>query len=257
MLSDSFKAFCSDFYINQKLTVKMDLPRGRETVLDLFERVRKQFPAMNQFRKYRDELALESPQGEGVHRWLALRNNSIRTGSVNPATMAEGYALHTHVLEAAPYFMNISPLDVDYLELLYGFDIAAGGNHDAIVLDALLAGSTLASLVDVQGATPIDFQPMIGMALGQQVAGQRGEYEVHFEVKTRPGGVQGVTNRDPDAGEPISVYLTLRKFGSIADLKDLQGSFHKLAAVGEELVENRVVPRLLVPIRDVIVSGNS
>ncbi|MDX2119410.1 MAG: hypothetical protein SFY96_14635 [Planctomycetota bacterium] len=255
MLSDSFKAFCTDFYVNQKVTVKMDLPRGRETVLDLFERVRKQFPGMNQFRKYRDELALESPQGDGVHRWLALRSNNIRSGTVNPANMPEAYALHLHVLEAAPFFMNISPLDVDYLELLYGFDIAAGGNHDAIVLDALLAGSPLASLVDVQGATPIDFQPMIGMALGQQVPGQRGEYEVHFEIKTRPSA-QSAPARDPDAGEPISVYLTLRKFGSIGDLKELSAAFRKLAAVGEELVENRVVPRLLVPIRDVIVSGN-
>lgn len=257
MLSDSFKAFCTDFYVNQKLNVKMDLPRGRETVLDLFERVRKQFPLMNQFRKYRDELALESPQGEGVHRWVALRNSNIRSGSVNPATVEEGYALHMHILEAAPYFLNISPLDVDYLELLYGFDIAAGGNHDAIVLDALLAGSPLASLVDVQGATPIDFQPMIGMALGNHVPGQRGEFEVHFEIKTRPSS-NSAPNRDPDAQtEPISVYLTLRKFGAIGDLKELQTAFRKLAAIGEELVENRVVPRLLVPIRDVIVSGNS
>ena len=53
MMGDSYKALCSDFYINQKLTVKMDLPRSRETVLEFFERVRKQFPQMNQFRRYR------------------------------------------------------------------------------------------------------------------------------------------------------------------------------------------------------------
>jgi hypothetical protein len=249
-MSDSFRALCSDFYINQKLAVKMELPRGRDTVLDLFERVRKQFPSMSAFRRYREELALESPQNEGAHRWLAVRSNNVRSGVVNPAEASEGYSLHKHVLEAAPFFLNISPLDVDYLELLYGFDLAAGGNHDAIVYEALLPGSPLAQLADLPGGVPVDCQPLLGM----RMAG-REDTEIYFEVKTRAGTNSGF--REPDApAEPISVYLTLRRFGTVTDVKELTQTLQSLSQLGEELVESRVVPTLLVPIRDAIASGS-
>ena len=75
-MTESFRALCNDFYVNLKLSVRMELPRTRETVLDLFERIRRQFPHMNAFRKYRDELALESPQTEMPHRWAAIRETT-------------------------------------------------------------------------------------------------------------------------------------------------------------------------------------
>lgn len=249
-MSESFRALCSDYYINQKLSVKMDLPRGRDTVLDLFERVRKQFPTMSSFRRYREELALESPQNEGTHRWIAVRSNNIRSGVVNPSEPADSYSLHRHILDAAPFFLNISPLDVDYVELLYGFDLAAGGNHDAIVYEALLAGSPLAQLAELPGAVPVDCQPLLGLRL----AGLE-DTEIYFEVKTRAGTSTGF--RDADAPpEPISVYLTLRRFGSISEIKELTEILKSLSQLGEELVESRVVPTLLVPIRDAIASGS-
>ena len=34
-MSESYRALCSDFYVNLKLGVKMELPRGRDTVLEL------------------------------------------------------------------------------------------------------------------------------------------------------------------------------------------------------------------------------
>jgi hypothetical protein len=249
-MSESYRALCNDFYVNLKLQVRMELPRTRETVLDLFERIRRQFPQMNSFRKYRDELALESPQGEMPHRWLALRSTSVRSGVVDPGNMEEAYSLHKHVLDLAPTYLSISPLDVDYVELLYGFDLQAGGNHDAIVLDALIPGSPLATLVDIPNTTPIDCQPLIGLSLGKQ-----GDVEVYFEVKTRPPQGQP---RDPEAGpDPISIYCTLRKFGGISDTKELSGVLSRLAKIGEDLVQHRVVPGLIVPIREAIASGNS
>lgn len=248
-MSESYRALCSDFYVNLKLAVRMDLPRTRETVLDLFERVRRQFPHMNAFRKYKDELALESPQGEMPHRWLAVRANSVRSGVVNPGDTDEGYALHRHVLDVAPTYMSIPALDVDHVELLYGFDLAASGNHDAIVMDALIPGSPLAALLDIPNTTPVDCQPMVGLSLGK-----RGDTEVYFEVKTR--NTSGSAPRDPDGPEPISIYTTIRKFGPFADTKDLPAAFAKLTKIGEDLIEHRVVPGLIVPIREAIASGN-
>jgi hypothetical protein len=249
-MSESYKALCDDFYVNMKLTLKMELPKARETVLDLYERVRKQYPAMGNFRRYKDEYALESPQTEMPHRWAAMRGNYVRCGTVNPPTMRDAYALHRTLLDVAPSYLSISPLDVDYVELLYGFDLVAGGNHDQIVLDALLAGSPLSALVDVTGATPIDFQPMVGLTLTR-----RGDTEVFFEVKTRPA--HGHVVRDVEAGDPISVYLTLRKFGPVLELEELPRIFNMLAEKGEELVQQRVIPGLLIPIREAIASGNA
>ena len=249
-MSESYRALCTDFYVNQKIGVKMELPRSRETILDLFERIRKQFPGMTTFRRYRDELALESAQSEMPHRWLAIRGTSIRSGTVNASTMEEAYALHKQLLTIAPAFLSISPLDVDYVELLYGFDLQATGNHDAIVLDALLPGSPLAAFLDIPEATPTDYQPLVGLTFGKGH-----DIEVYFEVKTRPPEGRP---RDPESNtDPISVYLTLRKFGAIDDTKELPGILTRLAKLGESLIEHRVVPGLLVPIREAIASGNA
>ena len=40
--------------------------------------------------------------------------------------MPKGYDFHRMVLKVAPYHLTISPLDVDYLELTFGFDLECG-----------------------------------------------------------------------------------------------------------------------------------
>jgi hypothetical protein len=247
-MSDSYRALCSDFYVNLKLSVKMELPRGRDSVLDMFERVRKQNPTMSNFRRYREELALESPQSDQPHRWLALRNNTVRAGCVNPPELADAYAFHRSILELAPPYLTISPLDVDCVELLYGFDLAAGGNHDAIVMDALLAGSPIGSLADLPGASTISCQPVLTVAIGG-----RNDLQVEYKVETRATQSH---SRETDGQDPISVYLTVRKFGPVNDIAELPALVKTLARSGEHLVESRLVPNLLTPLRQTIGLGN-
>lgn len=239
-MTESYAALCSDHYVNQKLNVKLDLPRGRETVLDLFERVRRQFPRMEVFKRYKDELALETPAGEMPQQWIAIRSSSIRSGAVNPDRLADAYAPHRHILEVAPYFLSVSPLDVDYLELLFGFDIAAAANHDEIIARALLAGSPLGSVFEIDGATPVECQPLIGVRLDPRT-------EAHFEVKTR----ETENTRD----DPISVYLTLRRYGPMRELPELPAAFDDLAARGEALVDSHLLPHVIVPIREAILGS--
>lgn len=249
-MTDSYRALCSDFYVNSKLSLKMDLPKGRETVLDFFERVRKQYPAMTLFRRFRDELALEAGPGVAPHRWLALRGNNIRAGCVNPDNPGDAYGLHRLVLETAPYFLNISPLDIDYLELLIGFDLAAGGNQDGIVFDALFAGSPLAQVMNGTPFNPSDCQPVLAFNVPSR------EFEVQVEVKTRAEHPQAPRESD-GSQEPISVYLTVRRFGAVGEIGDLPNILNALVRQAEDLAESRVLPQLLVPLRDAIASGNS
>lgn len=244
-MTSSFSALCSDFYVNQKLAVKLDLPRSRETVLDLFERIRREFPTMQAFKRYQDELALESPASDSPHRWLAIRTNTLRSGAVNPGDMGGAYALHRHVLEVAPFFLSISALDVEHLELLYGFDLECPGDHDQIVHRALLAGTRLGVLGDMPGATPTDCQPMFGIRLDDS------NIEAHLEIKTRtavdPRRASGLP-----ASESISVYVILRSFAPVTDVSRMVATFDRLTRYGEELVESRVVPEILVPLRQEI-----
>ncbi len=249
-MTESYRALCSDFYINSKLNLKMDLPKGRETVLDFFERIRKQFPTMTLFRRFRDELALEVGPGVTPHRWLALRGNNVRAGCVNPDTAADAYGLHRLVLETAPYYLNISPLDIDYIEVLFGFDLAATGNQDGIVFDALYSGSPLGQVMSGSPFNPSDCQPVLAFNVPSR------EFEVQLEVKTR--AQHPAPPRESDgSGEPISVYLTLRRFGAVSEVADLLTILNSLVRQGEDLAESRVVPQLLVPLRDAIASGNS
>lgn len=246
-MPSTYRALCSDFYINAKLNVRMELPTNREPVLELFERTRRSYPAMNAFRRYKDELALESAPNASPHRWIAIRKASVRSGVVNPSDAEEMYSIHRTAMEISPYFLSISPLDIEYIELLYGFDLAAHGNHDAIAANALFAGSPMAALIGADGINILDCQPSMGMKLIDDDG-----LEVHFEVKTRSKGKK-IAEGSP---EPISVYLTLRKFDPVTNLEDLTPRLNEMIEKGQNLVDEYALPNLLMPLREEIASGS-
>ncbi|MCK4871915.1 MAG: hypothetical protein KAS72_04230 [Phycisphaerales bacterium] len=244
-MATSYGALCSDFYINQKFALKMDLPTARETVLDLFDRIRKTIPSMDRFRRYDGELSLESPVVGGQYAWVGLRETCVKSGYVNPDSLDDAYGLHLLLLEICPYFLSISPLDVDYVELVFGFDLEARGNHDAIVYEALMRDTPVGRLLDTSETQPIDVQPFIGMSLDAAC-----DLQAYFEVKTR------TPTRDVRAGEyhpePISVYLTVRKYGAVDRREDLAETFESVRRQAEQLVEDRVLPHLVAPLRQAI-----
>jgi len=246
-MPSTYRALCSDFYINSKLNVRMELPSNREPILELFERTRRSYPAMNAFRRYKDELALESAPNATPHRWIAIRNASVRAGVVNPSSAEEMYSIHRTSMEISPYFLSISPLDIEYIELLYGFDLAAKGNHDTITANALLAGSPMAAMLDVEGINIVDCQPTMGMKLIEDDG-----LEVHFEVKTRSKGKKA---HEPNT-DPISVYLTLRRYDPVTNLEELTTKLDEMIERGQNLVDEYALPNLLMPLREEIASSS-
>lgn len=246
----SARALVNDAYINLKLALKLDMPKRRETLLDLFDRVKRFDPKMDQFKRYKDELALETSPSESPYRWLAVRQRNLRSGVVNPESGAAATALHRHVLEVAPFYLSISPLDVEYVEILFGLDLAARGNHDQIAFDAFHASTPLAPLVD--GERVVECQPMIGIEYDPGDGGP--PIDAHFEVRTRSGGAAQRPEGDTSAGEsgiePISVYLIVRHAAPVGDVSHLPDVYARLYRVGEELLEDRVLPRLIVPLRE-------
>jgi len=244
-----FEDLCRDFCVNQKLALKMDLPAAREPVLDLFGRLRKDLPRLSDLHRYPDgEVALESTEDERDFLWVAMRQLSLKSGWVNPGTLEDAYRMHRTVLEVAPYFLSISPLDVDHLELVYAFDFDCDGNRDEVVLDALLGGSPLGEFADPATDMVLDAQPFVALALADAP-----DMHVYVEVKTRlPRGETAVTREGTD---PLSVMLTVRRTGPVRALGDLPTHLAALSGHGERLVEQRLIPRVLMPLRDRIARG--
>lgn len=259
----SHAAFCTDHYINQRLSLKLDLSMRRETVLSMFDRVRRDHPTLDRIRRLTGELALESSadSDHGLQQWVAIRKTSIRSGSANPADEQEALGLHRLVLQTAPYYLDVSALDLDHIELLYGFDLEAAGNHDAIVYRALMAGSAISSLLDRPNAIPLECQPMMGICLGDAP-----DKQAFLEVKTRSSlrlvrgrsGAEHAAWADPgEAGDsPISVYLTVRRLGPFRDIADLPTILDSLASQATELIDSVVLPNILSPLRSTIASGH-
>ena len=241
----SLGTLCTDFYVNQKLSLKMDLPSARETVLDLFDRVRRELPEMDRFRRYDGELALESSVVDAQYNWLALNRTSIRSGWVNPEALDRAYRLHQLILEVAPYFLSISPLDVEFVELVFGFDLEAETNRNEVVFEALLADSPLAALLDVERESVLDAQPFVGFALSHKC-----DLQGFVEIKTRTQAREVASGRYET--EPISIYLTIRRYGPFETIEDFTDSFGTLAGHAERLAEERIIPHVVMPIREAI-----
>lgn len=248
-MATSYGALCTDFYINAKLAVKMDMPSERETVLHFFDRVRKSLPSMSRFRRYDGELALESSRSEAEYRWLAMRRNCLRTGHVNPDTMGVAGDFHKFLLELAPFHLTLSPLDIDYLEVLFGFDLECEQDHDQIVYEALYADSPLGGLGQVPNGKVLDVQPVFGVSLSES-----GDTQAYYEVKTRPRNRRGKASRN---GEPISLFMTVRRYGPIDDLKSLKKWYDDAVRQADTLCSEHLVPDLLTPIARHITSGSA
>jgi hypothetical protein len=120
--------------------------------------------------------------------------------------------------------------------------------RDAIVFDALYADTPFAQLFDPNSERMIDAQPTFTIALGD-----RGNLQASFEVRTKPrlpiAGDRG--------GDPISVFLTVRKFGPLASLDDLKNMFTEITQHAETLAEERVIPHLVVPLHEALQARGS
>jgi hypothetical protein len=259
-MAHPYAALCDDFYVNQRINVKMDLPMRRETVLGLFDRMRRQFPALERLRRYENEVALESREGgegEAAFRWVGVRRTSVRSGVVNAAAPETAFELHRAVLRTAPAYLDLSALDVESVELLYGFDLRAEGNHDAIVHAALFEGSPLGALVGDGVVAATDCQPMVGVSLGAGTG-----LTAHVEVKTRSRGRRAVgSGAWSGAGnvrggdEPLSVFVTVRRSGAVESLELLEERVEAMGTSASAFIEERVFPHWLAPLRERIGLG--
>ncbi len=241
-----FNTFSDDYYVNMDLHTALTMPQGRETILQFCEAVQKQFPDMGDFYQ-RDggEFVLEGDRQSGSYRWMELASKRMSSGAFNPEDDEAAYAQHRWVLERSKYFLGVSPLDVESLDLVYGFNLDFAGNRDAIVCEALLSGSALGSLVSDATGVALNFEPSLVVAMDEECAVQ-----CRLAVETRNSSYQVRTGNYEQ--EPISVYLTVRGYPKPSGSFDLDEALATQADVAEDVLSRVIIPSIIRPIASAI-----
>lgn len=237
-----------DFYINVNLNTELELPSGRDTVLHYFEQMKKAFPELRNFyTRESGNLVLEGDKDEFSYRWLAIEPRRLCSGHVNPESLDAAYRQHEMVLDLAPPLLTISSLDCEALDVMYGFDLTYAGNHDELVAEALGVGSGMDGLLEVAGARVINFEPSITMILDESC-----RLQCRFSIETRTNAYQIRTSEFPE--EQISVYFTVRQYWGTGPERSFVNSFQRQKAIGEEILSERIVPRIVRPLAAAIAS---
>ncbi len=247
-MATSFGALCTDFYVNLRMGLRLDLPTGRESVLGFFDRVRAEIPAMDRFRVYSDEVTLESARRDVEFQWIGMRKNVIRCGHVNPDNMEAAYNPHRQVMRLCPYYLSVSPLDIEYIEMLWAFDVDCKANHNQVIFNALYSNSPLAALAGEFTSRILDLQPTFGISLDENC-----RLQAIYEVKTST--TREEIRSGDFRGDAISVLLTLRKNNPVKKAEELPDLLESFRIQGEELVTSKLLPELLTPINRVIASS--
>ncbi len=247
---DAVLTVADDFYVNMDLETVLALPTNRETVLHFCEAITKQFPSMTTFYQ-RDggEFVLESNRESGRYFWMEIHPKRLSAGAFNPQSLDAAYQLHRWLLDRSRYFLGIGGLDAEALNVSLGFNFDFKGNRDAIVADALYAGSPLSAVAAEGIGKCIECQPAMVIALDEGCYLQaRLALETHcnnFQVRTG--------EYDP---EPISVYFTVRGYPRPGVVMNLAESFDTQRDHCEQIVNRTILPQVLRPLAEAIATAH-
>jgi hypothetical protein len=237
-----YTSLCDDFYVNMNLSTEMELPANRETILHFFERLQKTFPTMRNFYcRDRGDFVLEEDKDQGAYRWCTIEPRRVCSGQVNPQTVEAALEQHRLVLELAPYTLSVSPLDCEALDLLFGFDFTYRGNHSQLVTEALGVSPAMERLTELPGATTINHEPSLTMALDEDC-----RLQCRLSVETRTNAYQVRTGDYPE--EQLSVYVTARQYGSLRPDRTFGDTLEKLAQTCHEILQSHVIEHVLRPL---------
>jgi hypothetical protein len=241
-----YSNLADDFYFNMNLNTEMALPAARETILGFFERVQKTYPTMRNFyTRESGDFVLEEDKEQGHYRWISIESRRVCSGYVNPPTIDAAIEQHKLVLELIPYMLSVSPLDCEALDCMMGFDFSYRGNHDALVAEALGAPPSLDGLVDIPNSQVINFEPSITIALDDAC-----RLQARLMVETRTNAYHVRRGDFPE--DQISVYFTLRQYGSLPPGISFEQTLEKLRDHNERLMSQFVVEQVLRPLAQAI-----
>jgi hypothetical protein len=191
------------------------------------------------------EYVLEEDREQGSYRWVTLEQRRVATGFVNPPNLEAADEQHQHILELAPYHLDLSALDCEALDVLFAFDFTFGGNHDEVVAEALGLNTTLENLLQLPGSRVINYEPSLMLALDENC-----RLQCRLSIETRTNAYQVRTGQFPEA--PISVYFTVRQYWGRQPFKTWGESYTNQRKVCQELVDSHIIPAVVRPLAQAI-----
>jgi len=237
-----YRSLSDDYYVNMNLSTEMELPGNRETVLHFFEQMQKKYPELRNFyAREKRNFVLEEDKDSGSYSWCSVEPRRFCSGQVNPDTVTAALDLHRHALEIAPYSLSISALDCEALDLLIGFDFSYRGNQNELVAEALGVCPAIESLSGIPGATILNNEPNITLALDEEC-----RLQCRLSIEPRTSALQVRTGEYQE--DQISVYVTARQYGSLAADQTYVETLDKLHKVCLEMIDNYVVDAVLQPL---------
>ena len=242
----AYSSLADEFYVNMNLSTEMKLPEGRETILNFFERVQKSYPSMRNFyTRENGDFVLEEDKDQGHQRWLSLEPRRVCSGYSSPPDVDDAFAQHELVLQLVPYMLSLSPLDCEALDYMMGFDFTYIGNHDQLVADALGAGHMLEGMLELPDAKVLNFEPSMTISLEEEC-----RMQARLMIETRTNAYQVRRGDFPE--EQISVFFTVRQYGSLDTEKSFEETLLTLKNKSEDLMDEYVVEQVLRPLAQAI-----
>ena len=238
----AYASLADDFYVNLNLATEMELPAHRETILQYFERIQRHYPSMRKFycRDKRDYV-LEEDKEQGRYRWAAVETKRLCSGQVNPPSIEAAVDQHRLVLDLAPAYLSVSPLDCEALDVLFGFDFAYRGNHNALLAEALGVGSAFDRVGELPGGRVINYEPSLTMSLDEDC-----RVQVRVSTETRTNAFQVRTGEFTE--DQLSVYVTARQYGSLDPDTSYVEALDRLVRLARDVVDSCVVEQILRPL---------
>ncbi len=238
--------YSDEFYVNMNLNTEMELPTSRDTLLHFFEQLQKRYPTMRNFySREKGEYVLEEDKDSGNYRWATVESKKICSGFVNPPTLQETTEQQNLVLDSIPYTLSVSPLDCESLNYMFGFDFIYRGNHHNILMEALGTVPAFDKILDYPGARLVANEPSIHFALDENCRTQ-----CRISVESRTSAYHIRTGEFPE--EQISVYLTVRRYGSLESGETYVETLNELRRHAIEIMDSYVIENVLLPLQQTI-----
>jgi len=244
-----FSSAADDFFVNVNLQTNLALPTNRETLLQFYEAIQREFPSMTSlYQRETGESVLEANREEGRYLWMELHNNRLTGGHFNPQSTDDVYHLHHWLLEHSVYFLGIGGLDVELLDVMFGFNLDYNGNRDEIVAESLMGDSALGALSGETTTGCVECEPSMVIALDEDCY-----LQARVSLETRSSDYQVRTGRYDN--EPISVYFTVRRMPTPGRIMNMNESLAEQCEICEDICRRIVIPKIIHPIAVAIASS--
>jgi len=244
-----FSTAADDFFVNLNLQTNLALPTNRETLLQFYEAIQREFPSMTLlYQRDAGESVLEASREEGSYLWMEMCNNRLTAGSFNPEATDDVYRLHRWLLEHSVYFLGIGGLDVELMDVMFGFNLDYKGNRDQIVADSLMGDSAIGALTGESPTGCLECEPSMVVALDEDCY-----LQARVSLETRSNDYQVRTGRYDS--EPISVYFTIRRMPTPGRIMNMSEAFAEQCEICEDICRRIVIPKIVRPIAVAIASS--